>query len=298
MPVFETRNIFSGIAVSEAMRRQVIRLDRRTPVGQGIRWMTRYKTNAVLLTDDGTPYGVVTKTDLMSAFYVQLPLETRLGDVMGNQLVACFPDDSVERALEIMAAAGVHQIYVTGANRKEIVGMVAYADILGLLYRYCRACDRGIAKKREKHIGADPSGRFSVRDVMTPEVRTCRNDDPLITVIDTLTAHRMGAVLINDQAKAPAGVISKSDLTLAYLHGKAPDTPAHEVMSAPVRAVKADKLLSDAIQQMLVWDVQRLFVHGDTSHPDQLIGVLALSDAARFRSGSCRACTAGRMLTG
>jgi hypothetical protein len=34
----------------------------------------------------------------------------------------------------------------------------------------------------------------------------------------------------------------------------------------------------------------------NASSPDRISGVLALSDAARFRSGSCRACTAGRML--
>jgi hypothetical protein len=47
---------------------------------------------------------------------------------------------------------------------------------------------------------------------------------------------------------------------------------------------------------MLIRDVQRLFVHREAATPDLITGVLALSDSARFRSGSCRACTAGRML--
>ena len=55
--------------------------------------------------------------------------------------------------------------------------------------------------------------------------------------------------------------------------------------------------LSTAIQQMLIRDVQRLFVHADASRPDHITGVLALSDSARFRSGSCRACAAGRILS-
>ena len=50
-------------------------------------------------------------------------------------------------------------------------------------------------------------------------------------------------------------------------------------------------------QQMLTRDVQRLFVYGGSSDLHDISGVLALSDAARFRSGSCRACTAGRLLT-
>ena len=49
-----------------------------------------------------------------------------------------------------------------------------------------------------------------------------------------------------------------------------------------------------AIQQMLLKDVQRLFVHAQD--PAQIIGILSLSDAARIRSGSCRACTPSRLM--
>jgi hypothetical protein len=56
-------------------------------------------------------------------------------------------------------------------------------------------------------------------------------------------------------------------------------------------------LLSEAIQKMLLQDIQRLFVHHEVSGQNSITGVLALSDAARFRSGSCRACSAGRMLS-
>jgi hypothetical protein len=56
----------------------------------------------------------------------------------------------VEDALEIMEAAGVHRLYVTGAGRRKVIGAMAYADIVGLLYRYCRACERSSSKRREK----------------------------------------------------------------------------------------------------------------------------------------------------
>ena len=61
-----------------------------------------------------------------------------------------------------------------------------------------------------------------------------------------------------------------------------------------VKSCHGEAELSDAIQQMLLRDVQRIFVHG--SDPAKINGVLSLSDAARFRSGSCRACTASRLM--
>jgi predicted transcriptional regulator len=61
MPVVKTDSVFSGIPVSQAMRQQVVSLNRSADIGQGIRMMTRYKVNAVLLTDNGIPCGVLSK---------------------------------------------------------------------------------------------------------------------------------------------------------------------------------------------------------------------------------------------
>jgi CBS domain-containing protein len=83
-------------------------------------------------------------------------------------------------------------------------------------------------------------------------------------------------------------------LIVAYRHGVAVDVSAGSVMSTPVKSCHGDSELSDAIQQMLIRDVQRIFVHG--SDPAEIVGVLSLSDAARFRSGSCRACTSSRIM--
>ena len=297
MTVVETTSVFKGIAVSQAMRRQVVSLPVTAEIGQGIRMMTRYRANAVLLTDDGIPYGVASKTDLLSAYYAELPTQTPLGDVAGSQPIACFPDDLVEDALEIMAAAGVHRLYVTGANRDAVIGTVSYSDIVGLLYRYCRACERGTAKKRVKLAAIDPSAYLSVQEVMTPEVQACQESDQLFAVIEMISSHHVSAVLLQDGAQSPVGVISKTDLIMAYHHGLPPQTEAHKIMNTPVHSVSASERLSTALQQMLIRDVQRLFVHRSASSPNLITGVLALSDAARFRSGSCRACTAGRILT-
>jgi len=297
MPVVESRSVLTGISVAEVMRRQVVRLPQTVQIAQAIRLMIRHNANSVLLTDDDVPSGVVSKTDLMGALYAELPTSTPISDVMGGQPIACYPDDSVEDALEIMEAAGVHRIYVTGADRKAVVGAVAYADIVGLLYRYCRACERSSAKKREKRSRLDPSARLTVREVMTPEVRSCCTADPLSTVIEILSEHHLGAVLVENEARAAAGVISKTDLIIAYHHGASSNSEAQTIMNAPVHSVPAGSLLSAAIQQMLVADVQRLFVREENAAGSSLItGVLALSDSARFRSGSCRACTAGRLL--
>lgn len=296
MPIVETKSVLKGIPVEKAMRRQVIKLSGTATIGQGIRMMIRYKVNAILINNNSIPFGVVSKTDILGAFYAELPMDTLLIDVVGGQPIACFPDDSLEDALEIMEAAGVHRLYIIGSDRNEVIGIVSYSEIVGLLYRYCRNCDRGTAKKRVKKTYTNSMIRLKVKEVMTQDVQTCQKNDQIYTVIDTLSEHHMGAILIQDENSHPVGVISKTDIIIAYLRGISPETISSEIMKSPVYSVSADEMLHTALQQMLIREVQRLFVHLDASNPHTIIGVLALSDSARFRSGSCRACTTGRIL--
>ena len=113
-------------------------------------------------------------------------------------------------------------------------------------------------------------------------------------VIEGLAAHRFGAVLIKNARAEAVGVVSKSDLIVAYKHGVAIDAAAVSIMRKPVVSCRAESDLGTAIQQMLIKDVQRHFVQLD--QPTQIVGILSLSDAARFRSGSCRACTSSRLM--
>ena len=294
MPRVERRSVLTGISVKEAMRRQVIRLPQRAPIDHCIIRMIKYKINSVLLLDEAKmPAGVATKTDLMGAFYAGLPIEAAVENIMVGPLLFCFPDDELESSLDIMQQNGVHRLYVRGADSEEIVGVLAYPDIVGLLYRYCRACDRGLFKKREIR-GEKRIHRLKVKDVMTSGVASHLETEDLAEVIEGLTANNFGAVLIRNTRGDAVGVVSKSDLIVAYKHGVPVTALASAVMSRPVVSCDAGTDLAVAIQQMLLKDVQRLFVH--SQDPDRIVGILSLSDAARFRSGSCRACTPSRFM--
>ena len=294
MPRVEKRSVLSGISVKEAMRRQVVRLSQSAPIDYCINRMIKYKINSVLLFDEKQkPAGVVSKTDLMSAFYAGLPIEAPAENIMVGPLLSCYPDDELESSLDTMQQNGIHRIYVLGSDASEVVGVLSYPDIVGLLYRYCRACDKGFLKARRRQAESQFQ-RLKVKDVMTADVTFYREDDGLDQIIEGLTAHHFGAVLIKNASGEAVGVLSKSDLIVAYKHGVKIEAKAAEVMSKPVVYCNAGKDLVGAIQQMLLKDVQRLFVHGQDS--SRIIGILSLSDAARFRSGSCRACTPSRLI--
>ena len=294
MPRIEKRNVLSGISVKEAMRRQVIRLPHSAAIDYCINRMIKYKINSVLITDENQlPAGVVSKTDVMSAFYAGFDATTPVETIMIGPPLVCHPDDELESSLETMQENGVHRLYVRDSESNDVVGVLAYPDIVGLLYRYCRSCERGLLKarrrKEEEHFQ-----RLKVKDVMTAGVTSYPETDELMKIIEGLTEHRFGAVLIRNALDKAVGVVSKTDLIIAYRHGVPLDARAGSVMSTPVVSCGAEADLADAIQQMLSKDVQRIFVHA--ADPGQIVGILSLSDAARIRSGSCRACTPSRFM--
>jgi CBS domain-containing protein len=294
MPKVEKRSVLSGISVKEAMRRQVIRLPQNASIDYCINRMIKYKVNSVLITDASrNPAGVVSKTDVTGAFYAGFPIATPVENIMVGPPLFCYPDDELESSLDTMQQNGVHRLYVQGSDSNDVIGVLAYPDIVGLLYRYCRACDRGFLKAR-RHRVEDQFQRLKIKDVMTADVTAYLEKDGLAQIIEGLTEHRFGAVLIENEAAQAVGVVSKSDLIVAYKHGVTVHARAADVMSRPVVSSDPDTELADAIQQMLLKDVQRLFVH--RQDPGHIIGILSLSDAAHFRSGSCRACTSSRLM--
>lgn len=294
MPVIDHHNVLKGLLVREAMRRQVICLPQEAALEQAIRYTIKYKVNAVLIIDDQQEgVGVVSKTDLMGAYYAGLPLGTSCEEVMVGPPLYCRAEDTLDLSLDLMRSHRIHRLYVGEDGSCRAMGVLAYPDIVGLLYRYCNRCERSLRFRS----GGDrlPADHFRVREVMTPKIFAFQEDDTLQAVMEGLAAYRFGAVLIRTAAGLPAGVVSKTDLIVAYKHGLPADTRAGDIMTSPVQASNGDAPLVDALKTMIAMDVQRLLVYQDS--PQNLTGVLSLSDVARFRSGTCRACLVSRIIS-
>ena len=286
------RSILSAVTVKEAMRRKVVRLPAATGIADAIRSLVKNKVNALLVTDDDDlPVGVVSKTDIMGAYYAGLPVESPLEYIMVSPPLFCDEQDSLEAALGSMRANRIYRLYILDGEGKRAAGALAYPDIVGILYQYCRACEQSLSNRKKQQ--ADDSISAHVRDVMTSSVAWHYAHETLTQIMESLSAYRFGALLIKDDADEPAGVISKTDLILAYRHGVPPETEAKTVASNRVISCDETTFLEDAVQQMILSDLHRLFVYKDI--PGNIVGVFSLSDAARFRSGSCHACVSSRI---
>jgi CBS domain-containing protein len=288
------KSILSELTVKEAMRRRVVGLLSSSGIADAVRCLVKNKVNALLVTDDDErPLGVVSKTDIMGAYYAGLPIESPLEHIMVSPPLFCDGEASLDAALEQMRTNGVYRLFVLDDEEGKAAGALAYPDIVGQLYRFCRACDRSLANRESESAGIDDSLRVRVSDVMISSVCGHCTSDTLEQVMETLSAYRFGALLIRDEAGDPAGVISKTDLILAYKHGAPPDNEAKTVASNRVISCDESTFLEEAVKTMILSDIHRLFVYKDD--PMNITGVFSLSDAARLRSGSCHACVSSRI---
>jgi predicted transcriptional regulator len=74
---------------------------------------------------------------------------------------------------------------------------------------------------------------FKVKDVMTPGVKAFVENESLAQIMEGLSTLRFGAVLVRGKNDLPTGVVSKTDLILAYKHGLTADVEAKTIMSSP-----------------------------------------------------------------
>ena len=294
----EGKSLLANFNVAKAMRRLVVSLPSGEDLAKAAARIIKYKVGALLVTGgEGEALGVISKSDLMTAYYGQMPLETPVEDMMFSPPATCGPEDTLETALELMRSLGVHRLYVRVPDG-PVKGLLAYPDLVGIIYRACRHCPRSRYGRAAQREGDNPAaaGRLRVKDVMTGKVRRAGRDDSLYAVMEIMSVNRVAAVLLTGAGGLPVGVVSKTDLVLAFRHGLSPETRAGEIMSSPVLACHAGHPLVEALHYMMLADVDRLFVHRDDS--DDIRGVLSLSGVAKFRSGSCRACTSARLGVG
>ncbi len=297
MSVVTKRSVLTGIKAREAMRRQVVSIRADASLDACIRDTIKYKVNAVLATGEGEkPAGVVSKTDLMGAYYAGLPLDSPAESIMVGPPLSCRPDIPLEQAIEQMRSHRVHRLYVSENEGESVLGVLAYPDIVGLLYRYCAKCKRNTSPKKTGGDENSSEDRILAREVMTPGVKSHGANESLFEAMEGLAEYRFGAVLIRDGGNKPVGVLSKTDLILAYRHGISAESPVESIMNSPVKTCLSTDFLSQVVRRMILSDVHRLFVREDGDEDGRIVGVISLTDAAKVRSGSCKACTASRFL--
>ncbi len=121
---------------------------------------------------------------------------TKCSDVMTRNPVCAQSSDTVAQVARLMKEKDIGPVPIVGNNNsKNLIGIVT---------------DRDLAI----HVvaeGRDPQTTL-VRDVMTTDVVTCRDDDDIQTALDAMSTNQLRRIPVVDDGNNLLGIIAQADI--------------------------------------------------------------------------------------
>ncbi|MEF8826561.1 MAG: CBS domain-containing protein [Halapricum sp.] len=120
--------------IQDLAREHVISASTDTPVPELARQMRDETVGSVVITDSGSPVGIVTDRDLTTRVVAEGTDSTALtaADVMTKDLCTVTPDAGFYEAAEVMSDNGIRRLPVCSED-DELVGIITADDLTELL---------------------------------------------------------------------------------------------------------------------------------------------------------------------
>jgi len=118
---------------------------------------------------------------------------------------------------------------------------------------------------------------IQVADVATRDVETVETDAGLREVTRRLRNCEIGSLVVLD-AGDPVGIVTETDVVVAFADGTDPETPVSEVMSAPLVTVQADDKVETAAELVREHGIKKLPVLDD----GDLVGIVTTTDLSYY----------------
>ena len=121
--------------------------------------------------------------------------------------------------------------------------------------------------------------KLLVREAMSSPVISVPENSDVSSVAKIMRDQKIGAIVINSNEGNPVGIVTERDIVIRVVAvGNQPEnTTVKEVMSSPLRVVKADTTIIDAMKLMDRMNIRRLGV----TYKNNLVGIISDKDLIR-----------------
>jgi signal-transduction protein with cAMP-binding, CBS, and nucleotidyltransferase domain len=122
--------------------------------------------------------------------------------------------------------------------------------------------------------------KMIVREAMSSPVFSVSEESDITEVAKLMREHKLGAIVVNNTEGQPVGIVTERDIVLRVVaDGMSPHgVNAGHVMSSPLRVVKAETPIVDAMKMMDKLNIRRLGV----TYKGQLVGIISHKDIIRI----------------
>ncbi len=119
--------------IGEAMVKDVVSADYKTPVSEVCKLMGEKKIGCVLVTKEGKPYGIFTERDLLSKVLMEGSLDEEVGKYCSTPLIVVTPDYDIVESARIMAEMKIKRLVVVDEESEEVKGIFTASDLAKVL---------------------------------------------------------------------------------------------------------------------------------------------------------------------
>jgi len=229
--------------ISELMTRTVCEVATDASAAQILELMQRKSVSSVLVVEERLTLGIVTERDVVRNLSRAGGLKS-LGctDLMHAPVVTVFETENCMDVYHLMGGLRIRHIAVTDADGL-LVGVVSESDIL-------------------RNFGVEYYMRFKdVAGAMAVDVGLLPESATVAEVVALMDERRYSCVFAVDAARRPLGVLTERDIVrLCHEHDSPEGLTMGATMSKPVRSVKQEDLLHDAVKLMADAHIRRLAV--------------------------------------
>jgi len=118
-----------GHFVENVMQKNVIAVDSSLTIKDAATIMTDAHVGCVVITDGTSPIGIVTERDIVQRVASKdLPLSTKVSEIMSSPLITAKPDYTLWELAQIMKTKSIHKIPVEKDG--NLVGMITATDFV------------------------------------------------------------------------------------------------------------------------------------------------------------------------
>jgi CBS domain-containing protein len=114
---------------------------------------------------------------------------------MTREPASAQPTDSLVRVAQIMKSHDVGAVPIVDGSSRKLVGMITDRDITVKAVANGRSCETA-----------------TVRDIMSPDVVTCREDDDIQTAVSRMAERKIRRIPVIDQSGVLCGIIAQADI--------------------------------------------------------------------------------------
>ncbi len=116
--------------VASYTTRGVITIDSSKTAKQAAELMTELNIGCVLISEEGTPVGIITDKDMVSKVVAEdkIPSKTSVVEIMSSPIITIQSTATVQEALSIMIKKGINHLVVT--EKGSIIGIFSYRNLI------------------------------------------------------------------------------------------------------------------------------------------------------------------------